>query len=345
MTQKNYIACFFLCLTFTVFGADGGKDTNYIKPFKHSIALTLATSSKFLNVKLYNATSGHDLLYSPAPFFTNGFELDNSVFSFGYNPGFMAINGKKSKYGDADHSSFRLSFSLWAFYTELDLQFYRGYYLSNTKSYQEFANSGLFQQADMFTMYLGTNIYYTLNHKKFAFTAPVNYNAMQIKSAGSTLLGLSSAFSLVSNPNGLVPAQIKSYFDTTRNVKLMNYSFITLNGGYGYNFAIKKKFYISIAELIGFGISQFNYEQNEGEVIKLKNRFALQNFTRFGAGFNNGSWYVGVNLFYQNFYNFELKNTMIEFDKVSFKVFFGKLLYLKPCKNKKADNFFTALGF
>jgi hypothetical protein len=294
---------------------------------------------------MYNLNSGHDLLYSPAPFFANGFELDNSIFSIGYNPGFMAINGKKSKYGDADHSSYRLSFSLWALYTEIDFQVYRGYYLRNTSSYKELAGDGFYKQPDMFTLFLGTNIYYTLKHKKFAFTAPVNYNAMQIKSTGSPLFGLSSALTFVSNQNGLVPKSIQNYFDSTRNVSALNYGFITLNAGYGYNFAIKKKFYISIAELIGVGISQFNYQLDNNDVVKVKNRLALQNFTRFGAGFNNGSWYVGVNLFYQNFYNFELKNTMIEFDKVSFKFFFGKLLYLKPFKNKKAEKFFTAIGF
>ena len=41
---------------------DGGKDTNYIKPFKHSIALTFASSHKFLNLEMYNLNSGHDLL-------------------------------------------------------------------------------------------------------------------------------------------------------------------------------------------------------------------------------------------------------------------------------------------
>lgn len=352
LISAKIIFLFLVCCCLITFSKNStikfGYDTNYVKGYRKIITITPCTSTKLLKLYIKDGINNHNINYSPAPYTSLGVELDTRIWSLSFYPGFLSFNSNPSRYGKTYHYDSKLLLNLNPVIVYFNLQLYRGFYLKNTSDFKnEIPSVEFIKQPNLTTLTLGFNAYYIFNYKKFAFTAPYNYTSTQVKSCGSLVAGISYEYFNLLSDSGLVPTIIKDQFSNSVNILSGTSNYYTANIGYGYTFTIRKRFYISATYLAGVGLCDFKNNRVDSTQFANQNNLALQTNFRFGAGWDNGKWYTGINGILNDYYLHGLDQNAIEFDKFSFKIFVGKRFntarihnYIVDKIKKKAENYY-----
>jgi hypothetical protein len=279
-------------------------DTNFIESYSDNLVLRMFTSTKYTEAGLNDSKIQKNLIYHPNDR-TNlgvGFNYRWLGLNFGFSFGF--INNDDDIYGETKSLDLQTQFYLRKFIIDVYLQSYSGFYLENTKDVMtDWPEDGSYYIREDISSYIaGLNIQYIFNHRKFSYRAAYLQNERQIKSAGTWTLGGAAYFSGSYGDSSFIPENIKypEIFDGKRfNASTgLNLGF---NGGYGHNFVIKSRFFLTLSLVAGFALGASSVHL----VDELENRDSgiTVDFTatsRVALGYNIRPFYIGfafVNLF------------------------------------------------
>lgn len=152
----------------------------------------------------------------------------------------------------------------------------------------------------------GFNIYYIFNHRRFSYPAAFNQSNVQRRSCGSALVGLgytkhtlnmdwNKLRSVVADRMGEETAQ--TYITDDLNTGKIQYTDISLSGGYGYNwvFAHNWVFAASLSAALGY---KHTTSDTRHTGFSLRD-FSIKNINfdgvgRFGIVRNNNRWFFGA---------------------------------------------------
>lgn len=151
------------------------------------------------------------------------------------------------------------------------------------------------------------NVYYVFNYRHFSYPAAYNACSVQLRSAGSWLLGASYDYQhfvfdpdaaekaiqgvwLQQHPSATPPALI----DPLR-VHTVNYNRIGVNIGYGYNWVPAKGWLVSISASPSFGFKkQVGQDISKQMLVDNFRNFHVDAIFRAGVVYNRQRWFAGA---------------------------------------------------
>ncbi len=220
-----------------------------------------------------------------------GFLWKNSELSYSQSFNFLGDRSRRrSKTFD-----FKYNYYGERFLVDVYLQKYKSFYLlnENTKSYEAFP--------DLQLGLYGVSAHYVFNHKKYSFAATNSFNKIQLKSAGSFLLGANIFYSKTKN--------IPSFYSDIKDYDKRLVSFGPTIG-YGYNFVFFRHYFTGISALVGVN---GNFEKN---LLTNDSKFILtpQIQSKFSLGYSDNNWTIAmatpINALFMNYSDAQQSNLL-----------------------------------
>ena len=316
-------------------------DTNYVKRYSKVFTIGLPIVSKSLRINLQERVSGNTLNYYPTATYSSGIFINTSLFGFYIMPGFMSIQQSGKKRGSSDFNDYQFNVYQKRFFFDINFQLYRGFYLNNTYSYNEFKNQPVYyQRADLYATSGGFNVYYIFNNKQFSYRAPFSFTQSQIKSAGSFIIGTYlSDFSFWAD-SSVVDERIQHLFPSFPSLKRGDSFSTGLSFGYAYTFVFKKKFYITTTAIPGLGINYNSVQREDLKFASGGNNTSLKLKFTFGFGYTSSKWFYGCMFTSDSYYS--LSNTSpyeINYRLNRLRFFIGRRINAKKLERKIVKKF------
>ena len=290
-------------------------DTNYIEPQRYNFTLMLQNTNTIESYTL-SGKDGHGVKFSPEPNVRIGPYFGWRWLFLGYT-----LDVKHLHFGSSGHSSkkeFDISFysnqiGLDLFYrrTGTDYKVRRMWFSNgeNVKAMENVSFSGLKVGIT------GFNLYYIFNHHRFSYPAAYSQSTVQRRSAGSPLIGIGYTRHSLRLDRDKLDALVAER--TANTVKLdsslyfnkVDYSDISISGGYAYNWVFAKNWLFDISASLGLG-----YKYTKGDAQNTRNfigdfsfhRFNIDGVLRTGLVWNNTRWFAGANAIMHS-YNYREK--------------------------------------
>ena len=290
-------------------------DTNYIEPQKYNFTVMLQNTNSFEGYTL-RTKDNHKVVLAPQPSYKLGPYFGWRFIFLGYT---IDLKHLKSEAREA------FDFSLYAPQVGLDIFFRKSgkNYLINSVDYgNKLIEKAMKSQnfSGFETSERGFNAYYIFNHSKFSYPAAYSQSTIQRRSAGSALAGISYSkhklnmdwdkfHQLMDDVAGKGTAQ--EFCDTTLHSTKIDYSDISIGGGYAYNLVFARNWLFDISLQLALGYKQLSGKENS--LIKdLFNNFNFKNImidgvSRVGLVWNNMRWYSGASAVFHS-YNYHKSN-------------------------------------
>jgi hypothetical protein len=204
-------------------------------------------------------------------------------------------------------------------------QNYVGFYLLNTKKYQEtYPNELYHKRPDIQVETYGAQVFYLQNHEKYSLAAPFGFSTQQLKRAGSFVYGVSGSVLNFDSDSSIVENSQSFIVNDQFRMKEFSVKKFGLNVGYGYNFVLPKHLFLSFLFTVGGGISELRYLSSIDQTKYKETNPALNLNYRISIGFDNGKWYTGFySVFHQNPI-IEENISVIEYDNFKSKIYIGR---------------------
>lgn len=195
------------------------------------------------------------------------------------------------------------------FTNDLYLQYYEGVYLENAYDYR-FSSPippGAEFRGDIRTFSTGMNTNYYSNWKHFSTRAPFIQSELQLKNAGSAILGGSlNNFSFNADSSVIPNAK---YLQPSQAIQSGSFFTIAGNVGYAYTFVWSKYGYINLNGIAGPGLTRWEYLVENASGFKGV-RPMLRLGGRISAGYNWDRFFTGMSAVIDQFNIFYNKNTV-----------------------------------
>lgn len=268
-------------------------DTHYIADYHNELITRAFGSRKYTTYTLQDKGYAENLRYLPNSPFNIGVGINYKMI--GLNLGFnLPIINDTKEHGKTKFIDLQSHVYGRKLIVDFYLQRYKGFYLPNTNVI-DYNNLGqVYIRPDLLFVNFGTEIQYLFNWKKFTFRGAFLQNEIQLKSAGSPIIGAYIGNATIHADSSVIPANLKYdlffndfkfYHTDTRNV--------TLSIGYGYTLVLPYHFFITAAASGGFGISS--------TVLKSRTMATTSSFgsnvsgtLRFGIGYNARRFFAGI---------------------------------------------------
>lgn len=177
----------------------------------------------------------------------------------------------------------------------------------------------------------GFNLYYIFNHRKFSYPAAYSQSTVQRRSAGSILTGIGyTKHSLEIDWQKLEQITLDKLgpeggeevrVDSSKVMSKVEYSDISINGGYSYNWVFAHNWLFNISLSLALAYNQSSSDNSGIKNFQFKN-FNLDGIGRFGVVWNNTKWYAGMSAIIHSFnYKKEQFSTNSSFG--CFNLYFG----------------------
>jgi hypothetical protein len=299
-------------------------DPNYIKTHYKRLVITLPVSTRFLLFTLIDPKTGSKLTFAPNLQYNLGISVSSRWASFIMNSGVKLFNGNTEIKGKTTYHDYQLNLYGRKFTTDMFVQFYKGFYIQNSRSYKEYSNEKPFSiREDVNSLNLGVSSYYIINHKRFSYGSSFSFVEQQKKSAGSILLGIYYSYFAANGTPSLVSEPFRNSFDTLsliRNGHTNNFGF---NLGYIYTLVLFKQFYTTASVSQGFGAQQLGYQRDNNTTYRQLVGGAGKLNVRAALRYDNGRYFIGTMALF-DYYLFKSKtNSTINYSFGKFMAFIG----------------------
>lgn len=139
--------------------------------------------------------------------------------------------------------------------SDVRLQRYEGYYLENSDEIKNWSdnNTEFYQRHDLITQSIGGNLRYIRNNKKYSARAVFSQTERQLKSAGSTVLGVRWNFLNVLADSSLIP---NNFNHELNNIHINSLTIADLGAGFGYGYTFVKRNWFFNLGIMGFLLTQ-----------------------------------------------------------------------------------------
>ena len=143
--------------------------------------------------------------------------------------------------------------------------------------------------------------YYVFNHKRFSYPAAYNQSTVQLKSAGSPMLGLGFSKQKVDFDHTRLPTELlytptgESALVDELKFKRIDYTYYYLSGGYAYNWVFAPRWLLgaSIMPSIGWRKAKGSKIEANNVWMNIKN-FSFDCLSRLGLVWNNSRCFAGA---------------------------------------------------
>lgn len=279
-------------------------DTAYIQPQAYNFTLMLQNTNSYESYWLRNKQK-QSIRFAPRPSMKVGPYIGWRWLFLGYTIDVSDLNGKTKK------TEFDLS--LYTPFLGIDL-YYRqtgdNYTIHSVNLGNKLISNDINNVPfDGFSASIkGFNVYYIFNHKRFSYPAAFSQSTIQRRSCGSVMAGIGYCKQRLSIDQGRLISTLKEYLpddfqatlaDSAFAVGRVNYTDVSLLGGYSYNwvFAHGWLFSSSLAVAMGYkhSVSDMNKRSFSFDDFSFRN-VSLDGIGRFGIVWNNMRWYVGTSL-------------------------------------------------
>ncbi len=289
------------------------NDKFYIKPLLTTRSISLDIEDRRNRID--------DILYEPT--FNNYLGLGLYVFDIGVELSFRLRNEGQDPaiYGETDAFDFQANLNLKRWGADLNIQRNAGFYLDEPADHDAAWQRGdaFPQRSDLALNNLQFNVFYVFNHEKFSYRSSYNQADIQLKSAGSFLLGFSASTFRFLGDSTLVPFQAQSELPEELNVKSGRFTALGILPGYTHNF-IYKQFYMNVSFSAGPAHLWSRYSTEFRETNDLGIRPILN--IRAALGYNSDTFFGGLSLVNQGI-SYEIDQLDINAVAGNIKVFLG----------------------
>lgn len=270
-------------------------DTAYVKSYRKRFVATLPVSTRFLKFSLRDPESGSRLVFAPNLEYNLGVSISSRWATFILNTGIKVFGGSKEKRGTTRYQDYQLNIYGRKITTDMFVQYYNGFYVQNSKTYDNYHSDSLFSiRPDVHALHMGVSSYYIVNSKKFSYRSSFSFVEQQKKSAGSMLAGVYYSYFDAGSDVSLVSEPFRESFDTlslVRNGRTQNFG---LNFGYIYTFVFRKKFSATASLVQGLGAEHVHYTRDDKSTYNELIWGAGKLHVRAGLKYDNDRFFVGT---------------------------------------------------
>jgi len=281
-------------------------DTTYISNYPNELAVKLVAVNKYNYFNIADRVNDSRLRYRPVRDLSLGAGLTYKMFAFDLT--FALGLYKKSEFKNTKTFDFQGTMFTSKQYISATLQYYWAYKLANISGNVPPINPVSERRDDIRTINFGLQYMYVFNYTKFSLKAPFVFNEVQLKSAGSPILGVSFSIFNMGADSSIVPPEAAPSFDSTLYLSGLNVISAAINLGYMYTFVVKEHFFLTLGIIPGLNLNAGDYFVNTREPIHLNAHFKLNGL---GAiGYNGRRWFTGIQFISDTYYT-RLEKKMI----------------------------------
>lgn len=296
--------------------------SEYIQDFDDKFYIKPLLTVRTLNLELKDQNGRvDDVSYSST---TNSYlGLGVYLFNIGLELSFRLPNDRQDPgtYGETDVFDFQTNLYSKKWGADLTYQRYRGFYLEDPKAHVSSWNNGdpFPQRRDLAISNSQLNVFYIFNHEKFSYRSAFNLADMQLRNAGSFLLGLSTSTFSFSADSTLIPLESRNRFTEDAILSGARFTVLGLLPGYAYNF-VYKQFYLNLSLSVGPAHMWIRYTTQDRE----RNDIAIQPIVniRSALGYNSPTFFGGLSVV-SHAVSHEIDNLDINGSSGNVKLFIG----------------------
>jgi hypothetical protein len=299
-------------------------DTAYYKSYSKRLVVTLPVSTRLLQFSLIDSKSGNKLIFAPNLEYDLGISISSRWASFILNTGVAIFHDDNDNKGKTKYQDYQLNLYGRKITTDMFVQYYSGYYIKNSKSYNNYISDKPYAlRADVHAVNIGVSNYYIVNHKRFSYKNSFAFVEQQKKSAGSLLLGIYYSYFYASGSPSLVTPPFRSSFDSLSYIHSVQKHNFGVNLGYIYTLVFLKKFYATASFVQGFGGKQIRYSRDNNSTFNQWVGGAGKLNMRLALGYDNGRYFIG-SMGMLDYYFFKGNmNTTFDYSSGKFMVYIG----------------------
>jgi hypothetical protein len=305
-------------------------DTTYIKSYADQFALKLVAVNKINYFGIRDKNSPAGLRYRPEYGVNLGIGVAYKWFALdlAFNIGLR----ENKDFENSEYFDFQgRVFSSRQFF-EGSLQYYYGHILANISGIDEDLDDIAVIRDDIRSISFGLQYLYAFNYDKFSLKAPFVLNEIQLRSAGSPILGASFVYFSMVSDSSIVPQSIMEYFDPRLYLTDFNVISLAVNAGYMYTFVWKKHFFITLGLIPGINFNLGDSKAEQRESFKWNVSYKMK--TMNALGYNGDRFFTGFQ-FVGDWNNIRLYDKLhTKFTNGSLKFFIG---YRFKNKRKKTS--------
>ncbi|MDG1476763.1 MAG: DUF4421 family protein [Vicingaceae bacterium] len=288
---------------------------------KHKSKLEVKPYFVTQNLSLKLRGNASFVTYEPG--LTGAVGLGVSYKSVGASFGRSIYNQKMGELKNkSEYFDFRLSFYGRRTAFEVDFQWFIGFSLTDFPSDLPLSFKEVVQP-NLDLVNYGFNFYYGLN-RKVSLKSIYKYNELQLKSAGTVIIGLRQNFIKLSYSSTIFPEEILVDFTTGNTVGTENEGdFFTIIPMVGYQYhLIKDRFHISPFAAVGYGAQYQNYmSDSKGDFKGFREATALS--VNLPLGYNGDKLFYGIiGKYDQTISDIQTRGSM-DYSLLSLKFFLG----------------------
>ena len=266
-------------------------DTTYISNYGGEVAVRILTSYKYNFFRLRDRTNKTLLRYRPIRDISLGVGVSYKWFALDIA---IALGLRKNSDFDNTRSfDFQGRFFSSKQFISITIQYYQAYQLSKTSGVEIPVSDPAKRREDLRTINVGLQYLYAINYTKFSMKAPFVFNEIQLKSAGSPIIGAGFNMFVMDADSSVVPTEITDYFVPNANLIDANILSVSLSFGYMYSFVYKKHFFLTLSVIPGINVNAGDYHTDVRHYTSPNVNFK---FTSMNAiGYNGRKFYTGFN--------------------------------------------------
>ena len=272
-----------------------GQETDSINILDYSdkFLLRVYTISKSNSLTIENQLSEKALRLRPNGATNLGIGFNYKRFGLGLAFNTPTSSESERKYGKTKRLDIQGSMYGKKIGGDGFFQAYKGYYNENPEDFTEWNEDVQPQLTNMRVLSIGVVGFYLFNSDRYSYRAAFVRDEIQLKSAGSFLLGVFGNYDESKTDNGFIPEELPDSIRNNINIKEFTNLAIGVSAGYAHNFVIKDKFIFGIAVLPGFGYQKVGVEELDG-TKGTEEQPAAQLLTRVGLGYEHKYFFIGL---------------------------------------------------
>jgi hypothetical protein len=268
------------------------QDSTFIRSYADYLTLKLISVNKFNFFRIRDGFNGTNLRYRPE----YGINLGVG-FAYKWIALDLAFNfGLKEDENLPDSETLNIQTRIFSSkqFIEGSLQYFFGHQLDRIGGINDDFTELSKTRKDIRTVSIGLQYLYAFNYDRFSLRAPFVLNEIQLKSAGSPILGASFDYFSMSADSSIVPTRLTDYFNDKLHLIDLSVISLALNIGYIYTFVWKEKFFLTLGLIPGLNLHFGDRKSGNREFLDWSISYKIKSMN--ALGYNIKKFYVGIQL-------------------------------------------------
>lgn len=283
-------------------------DPNYVESYYDDLIVRVYSADKGNHALITDGSNDLNMLYRSNDHFKLGIGANYKWFGLKIGTDLPIESSNIDRYGKSSSYGLQSYLISRPFIVDITALKTIGYYLTLLgRNAQEIAENGQFNEirSDVETENLSANVIYVVNHKRFSYKAAFNQTDLQLRNAGSLLLGGRVGYYNIGGELDLIAEELGSdYFEDYAGL----YDFRTFSAlgsvGYAYSVVPFRRAIItaSVSGQIGYQKNTLHFDNRDTEY---RSKPGLGASVRLAGGYHFKRFYLGAT-FVQSHFNSDI---------------------------------------